>query len=83
MTAKWLKGFKDSINVSTSRSTETLSGIVKAILSRYGDSLKDKLMMQTYDGAAVMSGHLNGLQTLIRQDYPYAFFSTVQLIDLI
>ena len=61
-------------NVSTSRSAETLSCIVKGILGRYGDSLKDKLIMQTYDGAAVISGHLNGLQTLIRQDYPYAFF---------
>ena len=61
-------------NVSTSRSAETLSGIVKGILSRYGDSLKDKSIMQTYDGAAVMSGRLNGLQTLICQDYPYAFF---------
>ena len=30
--------------------------------------------MQTYDGAAVMSGQLSGLQTQIRQDYPFAFF---------
>ena len=30
--------------------------------------------MQTYDGAAVMSGQLSGLQTRIRQDYPFAFF---------
>ena len=48
-----------------------------------GDSLKYKLIMQTYDGAAFISGHLNGLQTLIRQDYPYAFFSTLHLTDLI
>ena len=61
-------------NVSTGRSAETSSGIVKGILSRYGDSLKYKLIMQTYDGATVMSGHLNGLQALTRQDYPYAIF---------
>ena len=30
--------------------------------------------MQTYDGASVMSGHLNGVQALIRQEYPFAYF---------
>jgi hypothetical protein len=30
--------------------------------------------MQTYDGAAVMSGHIGGVQTLMRQQYPFAYF---------
>ncbi|CAB4035403.1 zinc finger MYM-type 1-like, partial [Paramuricea clavata] len=51
-----------------------LSEVIKNGLNKYSDSLKSKLIMQTYDGAAVMSGHINGLQTLIRQDYPFAFF---------
>jgi len=36
--------------------------------------LKEKLIMQTYDGASVMSGQIGGLQTLICQEYPFAFF---------
>ena len=30
--------------------------------------------MQTYDGATVMSGHIAGVQALVRQEYPFAFF---------
>ena len=30
--------------------------------------------MQTYDGASVMSGHISGVQRLLREDYPYAYF---------
>jgi hypothetical protein len=30
--------------------------------------------MQTYDGAAVMSGHINGVQVQVRQEYPFAHF---------
>ena len=35
--------------------------------------MKEKLIMQTYDGASVMSGQIGGLQTLIHQEYPFAF----------
>ena len=59
-------------NVSTGRTSPALSEVVKNVLTKYGDSLKSKLIMQTYDGAAVMSGHINGLQTLIHQYYPFA-----------
>ena len=61
-------------NVSTDRTARAICNVVKGVLSRYGESVKAKLIMQTYDGAAVMSGHLNGVQTLMRQDYPFAFF---------
>lgn len=33
-----------------------------------------KLVAQTFDGAAVMSGHVSGLQTLIKAQYPAATF---------
>ncbi|XP_046858656.1 uncharacterized protein LOC124452108 [Xenia sp. Carnegie-2017] len=51
-------------NVSTNRSAQGISDIVKGILERYGEAVIPKLVMQTYDGASVMSGHLNGLQAL-------------------
>ncbi|CAB4037800.1 Hypothetical predicted protein, partial [Paramuricea clavata] len=61
-------------NVSTDRTARAICDVVKGVLSRYSESVKAKLIMQIYDGAAVMSGHLNGVRTLIRQDYPFAFF---------
>ena len=63
--------FKD---VSSDRSAQAISAVVKGILARYGESITPKLVMQTYDGAAVMSGHINGLQAILQQVYPYAFF---------
>ena len=48
--------------------------MVKSLLNKYGDSLKRKLIMQTYDGASVMSGHISGVQTLVHHDYPFAYF---------
>ena len=30
--------------------------------------------MQTYDGASVMSGHINGVQAIVLQEYPFAHF---------
>ncbi|CAB4002859.1 Hypothetical predicted protein [Paramuricea clavata] len=61
-------------NVSTDRTARAICDAVKRLLSKYGESVKAKLIMQTYDGAAVMSAHLNDVQTLVRQDYAFAFF---------
>ena len=62
-------------NVSRDCKALGMGEVVKAALSKFGVSVKSTLFMQTYDGAAVMSGQLSGLQTLIHQDYPFAFFS--------
>lgn len=35
---------------------------------------KNKLIGQSYDGAAVMSGSINGVQKIVRNTYPYAFY---------
>lgn len=35
---------------------------------------KTKLVGQTYDGAAVMSGELSGLQQLMKAEFPHAYF---------
>ena len=47
---------------------------MKQILRRYGDILKDKLIMQTYDGDSVTSGHISAVQRLSRDDYHFASF---------
>ena len=66
--------FLTFFNVSSDRSAPAISSVVKQILRRYGDTLKDKLIMQTYDGASVMSGHISGVQRLLREDYPLLTF---------
>ena len=60
--------------MSSDRSAPAISAIVKDILKKHGDSIHNKLIMQTYDGASVMSGHISGVQTLVREDYPFAYF---------
>jgi len=36
---------------------------------------KIKIIAQSYDGASVMSGHLNGVQTKIKEYYPFAIYT--------
>ena len=61
-------------NVSSDIAAPAISSIVKDAFSQYGDSILNKLIMQTYDGASVMSGHISGVQTLATEDYPFAYF---------
>ena len=60
--------------MSSNRSAPAISSIVKDIFSHYGDYILNKLTMQTYDGTSVISGHISGVQTLVREDYPFAYF---------
>ena len=62
-------------NVSSDRTAPTISAIIKNILTHSGDSIHRKLIMQTYDGASVMSGHISGVQALVREDYRLPIFS--------
>ena len=55
------------------RNVAAISQVVKDKLGQYSN-IKDKLIMQTYDGASVMSGHINGVQAIVRQEYPFAHF---------
>ena len=61
------------VDVSMNRNAAAISQVVKDKLGQYSQ-IKDKLIMQTYDGASVMSGHINGVQALVRQEYPFAHF---------
>ena len=60
--------------MSSDRTAPAISAIIKDILSNYGDSIHHKLIMQTYDGASVMSGNIFGVQALVSEDYPFAYF---------
>ena len=64
--------FLGFVDVSSDRSADALYRHVVSVVDEY--NLKDKLIAQTYDGAAVMSGNANGLQAKVRQSYPQAYF---------
>ena len=77
-----LERFLTFLDVSIDRSALAISIVVKQILRRYGDTLKDKLIMQTYDGESMMSGHISGVQCLLCEDLTFTLtFSIVLLIN--
>jgi hypothetical protein len=52
------------------------SGLFKHVVNRVDEfNDKDKLVGQTYDGACVMSGHINGLQSKVIEACPLAIFT--------
>lgn len=46
---------------------------MKNVVNKY--KLKNKFIAQTYEGASIMSGHLNGLQMKVQQEYHMALFT--------
>ena len=56
------------------------SKVVKDNLGKYSD-IKEKLVLQAYDSASVMSGHIDGVRALVRQDDIFATLFNLQLID--
>ncbi|KAF0754486.1 zinc finger MYM-type protein 1-like [Aphis craccivora] len=60
---------------TTDVSYKSASGLSEILLTEMKNwNIGDKLMCQTYDGAAVMAGQKNGVQAIIKQSYPKAMF---------
>ena len=49
------------VDVSTRRDAAAITQLVKDKLTPHSN-IKNKLVMQTYDGAVVMPGHVRGVQ---------------------
>ena len=64
--------FMGFFDVSEGRDAQSLFQFVQAQLSSF--NFVDKLVAQTYDGAAVMASDLNGLQAKVREVAPSATF---------
>ncbi|CAH1979994.1 unnamed protein product [Acanthoscelides obtectus] len=54
---------------------DTLTRHILSVLDPLIRNFPNKLISQSYDGAAVMSGHNAGVQAKIKQRYPFAHFS--------
>ena len=63
-------GFDD---VSEGRCTPAIAEYVLRELEKY--DCTDKLVAQTYDGAAVMASELNGVQAKVKEKVPEAMFT--------
>ena len=68
-------------DLSSDGSPPAISSVVKQPLKKYGDTLKDKLIMQTYGGESVISGSISGLQRFFVRTTLLLTFSIVLLID--
>lgn len=65
--------FVGFVDVSADRTANGLFAHVERTVGEFG--LAEKLVGQTYDGASVMSGHINGLQSKVLSRYPMALFT--------
>lgn len=65
-----LLGFDD---VSNNRQAPSIAAYVLGVLEKY--NCVEKLVAQTYDGAAVMASELNGVQAKMKKKVPEAMFT--------
>ena len=66
------------VDCSDDQSAENLTSILLSTLEKYKvmpATCKEKVIGQSYDGAAVMSGSLNGVQKKVQEHYPFAFYN--------
>ena len=61
------------VDVSPDRTANAISTVIMGKLIQH-ENIKEKLIGQTYDGASVMSGHINGVQAQLQLEYPFAHF---------
>ena len=71
-----LKGqIKERFITFTEAKVKTADALTHIIVDTLSDfHIKEKLIAQTYDGAATMKGRVNGVQTQVRREYPNAHF---------
>lgn len=67
-------------DVSADRTAKGLFEHVEKVLGDF--KCGEKLIAQTFDGAAVMAGNVSGLQTLIKNKYPKATFIKLGFIKI-
>ncbi|CAH1100886.1 unnamed protein product [Psylliodes chrysocephalus] len=60
------------LDITSERTADTMLKIVCDIIS--GLECGSKLVAQSYDGAAVIAGHLGGLQSKVKEKYKHAVF---------
>ena len=62
--------FLTFVNVTCDRSAESLSKILQYIVTSFGESVKEKVIMHPYDGASVIAGHISCVQATVCEHFP-------------
>lgn len=62
---------------------ESIAASIQSVIDLFLSKNSNKLVDQTYDGAAVMSGKHKGVHTIIKQKYPLAHFVHCYQLNLI
>lgn len=60
--------------IPSDHDAQSLSSAILAELEKHVRDNKSKLIAQTYDGAAVMSGSSNGVQAIVKKTYEHAAY---------
>lgn len=60
--------------IPSDHDAKSLSSVILIELEKHVKSNQNKLIAQTYDGAAVMSGSSNGVQAIVKKTYEHAAF---------
>ncbi|KAJ4445089.1 hypothetical protein ANN_06888 [Periplaneta americana] len=71
-TANVQERFIGFTNVSSDKTAAAFFQHVEGVIAEY--NVGNKLIAQTYDGASVMAGNINGLKTKVQEKYPQALF---------
>ena len=61
------------VDVSSNRTANAISTVIVGKLIQH-ENIKEKLIGRTYDGASVMSGHINDAQAQLHLEYLFAYF---------
>ena len=67
------ESFHGFLNI-TDRSASGIANVILEELNKY-ELGSEKFVSQSYDGAPVMSGHVGGVQKLVKDVYPNAYFN--------
>lgn len=59
-------------NVSSNKDATTIASIILEFLKNH--DLQEKIVAQSYDGAAVMSGKTSGVQAIVKNSFPDAIY---------
>ncbi|OAF65723.1 hypothetical protein A3Q56_06543, partial [Intoshia linei] len=72
--SKIIERFMGFFDVSNDKNALRLADVIESSLISYS-GIRNKLISQTYDGATVMSGHINGIRAKLKdKGFKYAYF---------
>lgn len=70
-----IERFLGFIDCSNKQDAKTLTQYIFEYLKMCGINPQTPIVAQSFDGASVMSGRFNGVQSKVKEKYPYAIYT--------